>query len=125
MGLFNFLQFRKNPEEKRLEDKAKPMCPKGKKDIQAGTEELLYILDDKVDYKMAKTIFLKAITASRLSKKFKRDKLEEHLAEYCIQYFTPTQIDKFHRYLESLQVAMSIRGKSPADVEKKGHSYTW
>jgi hypothetical protein len=125
MGLFDFLKKKKSPLDETIEKMTKSMFPKGKKDIEAGTRELLYIFDNKVDEGTAQSIFMKSVSKSRISKKFDKEWLKAHLSGYCLQHFTENQIDKFHDYLVALSFAMMINGKTPSDVRREGDAYLW
>jgi len=125
MGLFDFLK----PKKKNLGDFMaslnNSMLPKGEKDIEAGTKELLNILNNKVDYETAKTIFLRSIAISRLSQNFDEARLRSHLMGYSIQHFDEDQIRKLHQYLEALKAAMESARRTPSEVKRVGDYYDW
>jgi len=125
MGLFNFLKSKKSPIEEMMAKISNSIFPKGEKDIDAGTKELLYILKNKIDYATAKSIFLKSAVISRISDNFDDARLKSHLQGYCIQHFDEEQIKSFHGYLIALSVAMTVQGRTPSEVRREGSAYVW
>ncbi|GEM_PF-1441217 len=125
MGLFDFLKPKKNPMEEMMEKISNSIFPKGEKDIDAGTKELLYILNYKIDYDTAKSIFLRSAVISRISEKFDKERLKTHLAGYCLQHFSDEQVEKFHEYLIALSAAMMIHRRTPSEVRREGDTYVW
>ena len=125
MGLFDFLKPKKNPMEEMMEKISNSIFPKGEKDIDAGTKELLHILNNKIDYDTAKSIFLKSAAISRISEKFDKERLKSHLAGYCIQHFSDEQVEKFHGYLTALSAAMMIHRRTPSEVRREGDKHVW
>lgn len=125
MGLFGFFKSKKQPIEEMMEKISHSTFPNGEKDISAGAKELLTILNSKVDYNTAKSIFVKSVMISRISAKFDKDRLRNHLAGYCLQHFNESQVEKFHSYLTTFIVAMTIHGSTPSDVKREGDSYYW
>lgn len=99
--------------------------PKGKKDINAGTDELLHILNHSINRDEARNIFIKSVSISRISKNFDKERLMEHLSDYCIQHFSQMQIKRFFNYLVALSAAMMMHGKTPSEVRRKGEIYIW
>ena len=103
----------------------KSMFPKGEKDKEAGTNELLSILKNKIDQETAKNIFLKSIAISRISKNFDQNRLKAHLEGYCIEHFNDDQINEFHNYLTTLHQALLVSNTAPSDIKKMGSGYSW
>ena len=101
MGFFDFFKSKKKPGNELLESLTNSLFPKGIKDIQAGTNELLYILNNKIDSSIAENIFVKSSAISRIAKDFDKERLKLHLSGYCIQYFNDSQIDKYYNYLKT------------------------
>ena len=99
------------------------LFPKGQKDIDAITDALLYILNNKVSRSEAQTIAVKSVTISRISEEFSRERLKQHLAGYCLKYFNEKQIETFHGYLSFLIVADTMFKKSPSELVRQGD--TW
>ena len=125
MGLFDFFKKKKSPMEEMLEKMTNSFFPKGEKDIEAGTSELLFILENKINKETAKSIFLKSVSISRISQKFDKQRLKAHLAGYAIQHFNEQQIDKFYGYLVALSAAMMIHQRTPSEVRREGDNYVW
>ena len=105
------------------------LFPNGSKDVNAGTEELLYILRDKVDRETAKDIFIKSFAASVLSPQFfhefNKQRLLSHLSCYCLQYFSPDQVEKLYGYLTALNTATRNYNLTPAEVVRQDGGYSW
>jgi hypothetical protein len=125
MGLFDFLKPKKNPVQETANIISNSIFPNGETDIDAGITELLYILDNKVDYKTARSILLRSTSISRTSADFDEDRLKRHLAGYCIQHFSEEQVKQYHMYLKSLSFAMMIHRKAPSEVRRSGNLYMW
>jgi hypothetical protein len=125
MGLFDFLKPKKNPMEEMMEKLANSIFPKGEKDIDAGTKELLYILNNKIDFESAKGIFLKSSAISRISDNFDLKRLKAHLAGYCLEHFSEKEVEEFYRYLHALSLAMKTNRNSPSEVKREGDNYIW
>lgn len=125
MGIFDFLKAKKNPLEDKMEKMLNSIFPKGEKVIDAGAKELLFILNNRVDYDTAKNIFVKSSIISRISEKFDKERLRLHLSGYCLQHFNDAQIDKFYSYLVSLASAMLLSRITPSEVKRGGDSYYW
>ncbi len=82
----------------------KEMFPKGRKDIDDGTNELLRILNNKIDFKTAENIFVLSSSIcyiSSMNNGFNKERLEQHLAPYAIQYFNDSSLSEFYKYLVS------------------------
>jgi len=124
MGLFNFRK-RKSNFLKGFEPVVNSMFPKGKKDIDAGTSELLLILNNEIDFETAQTIFVRSYAIKKLSEKFDKERLMEHLSGYCIQHFSDSQIERFHTYLVILDIAKNLNGVTPSEVKRDGDKYAW
>lgn len=128
MGLFDMFKSKRTPMNQLLEFKeqlSNSIFPKGEKDIAAGTNELLHILNNKIDYDTAKNIFLKSIVISRISENFDKDRLITHFQGYCIEYFENSQIDQYYGYLIALKAAMICRRRTPSEVRRDGANYVW
>jgi len=128
MGLFDFLNPKKRRTKKVLRNLQVLMdsrFPKGDKDINAATNELLYILDNSISQGKAKEIIRLSVGISRISSDFTKERLSQHLAGYCLEHFSDSQVEEFHRYLCVLTNAMMIHGKSPSEVRRKGDLFLW
>jgi hypothetical protein len=125
MGFLSFLRHKKIPLKERLDKMFDSMFPKGEKDVKAGTKELLCILNNKIDYGTARTIFLKSIAISRIAKEFDKERLKIHLTGYCIHHFNEAQIEKYYNYLVALSTAMLIHNRTPSEVRRVGDAYVW
>lgn len=125
MGLFDFLKPKKPTENNAIDQMLKSFFPKGKTDINSATNELLFILDNKISGEEAKNTVLKSIAISRVSKNFDKQRLTTHLAGYCIHHFNESQIDKFYNYLIALSAGMLINNKSPSEIKRDGDVYFW
>jgi len=125
MGFFDFFKSKKKPGNELLESLTNSLFPKGIKDIQAGTNELLYILNNKIDSSIAENIFVKSSAISRIAKDFDKERLKLHLSGYCIQYFNDSQIDKYYNYLKTLSIAILIDNRTPSEVRRVGENYVW
>lgn len=127
MGLFNFLKSKQSQDSQ--EKLSVKFFPNGEKDVNAGTDELLFILRDKVDRETAKDIFVKSFAASVLSPQFfyefNEQRLLSHLSGYCLQYFSPDQVRKLYSYLSVLNSAIRENNMSPAEVTRDGGLYSW
>jgi hypothetical protein len=104
MGLFNFFKKNKsvnNPELNEILGKmTNAIFPNGQQDIDERTNALLRILNNKVDVQTAKTIVLKSssicYTSSSRGNPFETERLRQHLAGYCLQYFDEKQLQDFY-----------------------------
>jgi hypothetical protein len=103
MGLFNFLKKKKGKElDNLLNEMTKVIFPNGQQDIDDGTNELLHILQNKVDKNTAKTILMRCSSicyTTGMRNEFNRERLKAHLAGYALQYFNENQLDRFYYYL--------------------------
>ena len=125
MGFFDFLKSSKNPMDEIFEKMSNSIFPKGEKDIDAGTKELLHILNNKIDYNTAKSIFLKSVVISRISESFDKERLRTHLAGYCLNHFNDAQVANYYNYLVALSAAMMIHRRTPSEVKRNGDIYSW
>lgn len=125
MGLFDFLKPKKDSLNDNLSQMLNAFFPKGETDINAGTDELLLILNNKIDRKLARDIFVKSVSMSRISAKFDRERVVNHLRGYCLQHFNDEQIDRFLTYLNTLTMALAIHGSPPSQVKRQGEGYAW
>src|SRR6478609_1564207 len=98
MGLLDFFKPTQRANKELQENLSVKFFPNGDKDVNAGTDELLYILSNKVDRETAKDIFVKSFAASVLSPQFSFEfnetRLLSHLSGYCLNYFSPDQVRK-------------------------------
>lgn len=125
MGLFDFLKPKKNPMEEVFQKLSNSTFPKGEKDMNAATDELLHILNNQIGRDEAKQIVIKSVAISRISKEFSKERLRQHLQGYCINHFNEAQIEKFHGYLVALSAAMLIHRRTPSEVRREGDAYVW
>jgi hypothetical protein len=103
MGLFKFFKKNKstnNAELNALMDKTlKDIFPNGQKDIDERTNVLLRILNNKIDVKTAKTILMRSSSicyTGNLRGAFDVERLRQHLAGYCLQYFDEKSLQDFY-----------------------------
>ncbi|MDR2839800.1 MAG: hypothetical protein LBV75_00825 [Paludibacter sp.] len=92
----------------------KAIFPNGKSDIEAGTKELLRILNNKVDKETAQTIFLKSSSicyTTSLNNEFSKERLEQHLSHYALHYFDDKSLNDFYAYLLSKNDRANILDK--------------
>ncbi|WP_016777196.1 hypothetical protein [Anaerophaga thermohalophila] len=122
MGLFSK---KKKPMNDMMAQMSASIFPKGEKDINAVTDEILLILHNKINRKEATNIALKSVFISRMSKEFDIERLKAHLAGYCLQYFNDDQVKKLHDYLTALSAAMMIHRRTPSEVRRDGDAYVW
>ncbi|MBP6870984.1 MAG: hypothetical protein KBC43_03165 [Bacteroidales bacterium] len=120
MGLFDFLKPNKKEINNELTQMNASFYPKGAKDINAVTDEVLYILDNKISRDEARTIALRSVTISRISSEFSEERLKRHLAGYCLHHFNDNQVKKFHGYLSFLTIASVMFKASPSEVVRDG-----
>ena len=125
MKFFSFFKPKKDPWKKIFQKMDEAAFPNGSKDIDAGANELLHILDNKIDYELARNIFKKSVGISMLAENFDKERLVGHLSGYCIKYFSSEQIDSFYKYLLALAAAMKFSRKSPSEVKRDGENYSW
>lgn len=123
MGLFDFLKPKKNEMNEMLAQMHAKFFPKGQKDVDAVTDAVLYILNDKISRSEAQNIAIKSVTISRITKEFSKGRLEQHLAGYCLQHFNDKQIETFHGYLAFLTVAAMMFRKTPSELVRQGDSW--
>jgi hypothetical protein len=125
MGLFDFLTPKKSSLQDNLEKLQQMIFPKGEADIEAATNELLLILDNKIGSIEAKDIVVKSTAIAHISQNFDETRLRNHLSGYCIHHFNDEQFEKFYSYVRSLLIAKTIHGKSAVDVKRMGNGYAW
>jgi hypothetical protein len=125
MGLFDFFKPKPNPLADFYGKMSNQIFPKGDKDINAATSELLNILNNKISKETAKSIFFKSVMISRMSENFDKERLKAHLEGYCIQHFTEAQIQNYFNYLVALKAAMAIHRRTPSEVRREGETYVW
>lgn len=123
MGLFDNLKPRKSELDVTLQQMLNKFFPKGENDINAGTEELLHILNHKIEKKEARVIFIQSFSLLQISEKFDKERLSAHLAGYCLQHFNDKQVEQFHGYLAFLHLASNMFRKAPSEVTRKGEAY--
>lgn len=99
--------------------------PKGQKDIDAATNELLSILNNKIGRQEAHSILLKSIMISAISEKFTEERLRQHLAGYCLQHFTDAQVKRFYEYLGSIAIAKMVHNRTPSEIRRTATGYEW
>lgn len=110
--------------EEMMEKMSNSLFPKGQKDIDAATEELLQILDRKVSLKETQNILMKSIAISAISSNFTEERLRQHLAGYCIQHFSSAQVKRFYEYLASIAAA-KMNNRTPSEITRTATGYTW
>lgn len=125
MGLFDFLKPKKTELDNNLSQLLKTFFPKGEMDINAGTNELLLILNNSINKNEARNIFIKSVSLSRVASNFDKERIINHLDGYCLQHFNEKQLDKFFNYLTALAVAMKVHGSSPVEIKRNGDAYVW
>lgn len=125
MGLFDFFKSNNRKLQDHFDKVHRDVFPKGDVDIDASVNELLYILSNKIDNKTARDIILKSVLVSRMSEKFDRARLVNHLERYCIHYFNEEQITMFHEYLATINIAKMAHGKTPSEVRRVGDMHIW
>ena len=126
MGFFDFLKPKqKDPLDEYAQTMMKLVFPAGEVDLQAGTTEVLNILNHSI----ARNIFVKStmicwiVTMKKdADNKFDVDRLRMHLSTYCIEHFNERQIKRLHGYQVSM-LAASLMGKTPKDVKSSGEDY--
>lgn len=103
MGLFNFLKKNKSTKNSELNELMskvlKDIFPNGQKDINDRTNKLLQILNNKVDFQTAKTILIRSSSicyTTNQSNAFDIERLKQHLAGYCLQYFDDRSLQNFY-----------------------------
>jgi hypothetical protein len=123
MGLFDFLKPKKNELNDMMAQMSASFFPKGEKDINAVTDAVLHILNNKISRDEAKNIALKSVAISRISKAFSKERLKAHLAGYCLQHFNDKQVETFHGYLILLTTGIMMFRKTPSEIVRDGD--TW
>jgi len=123
MGLFDFLKPKKNELNDMMAQMSASFFPKGEKDMNAVTDAVLHILNNKISRDEAKNIALKSVAISRISKEFSKERLKAHLAGYCLQHFNDKQVETFHGYLSLLTIGSMMFRKTPSEIVREGD--TW
>jgi hypothetical protein len=108
MKFFKFLKPKKNKIEEIVNQLNDDNFPNGEKDIDAGVNELLFILSNGISRAEAKSIFNKSLAISRIASNFDLERLKRHLRPYGLHHFNETQIDKYFNYLNALTMAMML-----------------
>lgn len=131
MGFFDFLKPKRNEALDAAQAMLKQVFPNGDLDYQAGTAEVLNILNNAVSKEVARNIFTKSTLICRIvsmkegeDNKFDVERLKVHLSGYCIQYFNEDQIKRLHNYQVAL-LASSFFGKTAKDINRLGDGYSW
>ena len=120
MGLFDFLKPKKSELHDTLAQMNASIFPKGKKDMDAVTDELLRILNNKISRDEAHGIAIRSVIMSRIAENFDEDRLRAHLAGYCLNHFNDEQLTQFHGYLAFLTIASVMFRKTPSEVKCNG-----
>jgi hypothetical protein len=124
MGIFDFLKPKKSPMEEIFEKMNNSLFPKGQKDTDAATSELLQILNNKISRQEAQTILLKSIAISAISQNFTEERLRLHLAGYCLHHFSEAQVKRFYQYLGSIAMA-KLQNRTPSEITRSATGYSW
>lgn len=125
MGLFDFLKPNKSPVTKVFDKLNSAMFPNGKRDISAGSIELMRILQNRVDEKTAESIFVKSIAISQIAKNFDHERLVVHLQGYCMDHFDDEKTKQFYTYIKAIEEAAMTARKGASELKRTGHNYTW
>jgi hypothetical protein len=123
MGLFDFLKPKKNELNESFAHMSSSFFPKGEKDIDAVTESILFILNNKISKDEAKNIAIKSVAISRISDEFTEIRLIAHLSRYCLHHFNDDQIKTFHGYLSFLKIGSMRFGKTPSEIIRQGDKW--
>lgn len=87
-----------------IKNTLKDIFPNGEADIKSGTDELLRILNYRIDAKTARDIFIKSSSICYITSQkdgFSVERLKQHLAPYALHYFSDNALSKFYFYLIS------------------------
>tara|TARA_B100000809_G_scaffold142007_1_gene139575 strand:+ start:1105 stop:1392 length:288 start_codon:yes stop_codon:yes gene_type:complete len=95
MRIFDFLRPKKSKLDRALDDVMRHTFPNGSRDINAGADELLLIIDHKVSREEAQEIFVGSVAISRMSKRFDEERLRLHLIGSGREYFNDEQVHQF------------------------------
>lgn len=82
----------------------KEIFPNGETDINAGTNELLRILNNAIDANTARSIFMKSSSicyTTSMNGQFSKERLKQHLAPYALNNFNDNALSEFYDYLLS------------------------
>ena len=123
MGFFDFLKPKQNPLKEMILQMNSKFFPNGQKDIDAATDAVSYILENKVSRDECQNIAVKSVAISRIAKEFSKERLKQHLAGYCLHCFNEKQIETLHGYLTFLTVADMMFQKSPSEIIRDGDSW--
>lgn len=100
MKLFNFLKPKEqNSLDSKISSILKQLFPNGQKDIDERTNALLHILNNKVDAQTATTILIRSSSlcyTTNLRNAFNIERLRQHLAGYCLHYFSDKALQEFY-----------------------------
>jgi hypothetical protein len=108
MGFFDFLKPKPSPMNDMLAQMHAKIFPKGQKDMDAVTDALLYILNDKISRSEAQNIAVKSTAIIFFP---------------LLQHFNDKQIETFHGYLAFLIVADVMYRKTPSEVVRQGEGW--
>ena len=122
MGFFDFLKPKPSPLNDTFAHMSANFFPKGEKDINAVTNAVLNILNNKISREEAKNIAVKSVVISRISKDFNKERLKQHLASYCLQHFNDVQIETFYLLLGVLAVK-AMEGLTPSELIRQGDDW--
>ena len=125
-----FLDFLKPKQKNEMNDAFAQMnatwFPKGEKDINYAVNELIYILNNKIDKKEAETIILKAVAISNIASEFNKERLKQHLAGYCLHHFNDKQVETFYNYLQACKIGRIMNQRTPSEINRIGvDGYAW
>jgi uncharacterized protein YozE (UPF0346 family) len=125
MGFLDFLKPKPSKINNLLERMHANIFPKGEKDYNAVSNELKYILNDKISKEESTNIALKSIAISHLSENFDLERLKEHLTGYCIDRFNEKQLHQFYSFLLAIKTAKKYNNKTPSEIWRDGDVYYW
>ena len=120
MGLFDKIFGKK--KENPIKELAKIVFPNGSRDIEAGTAEVLWILNNSVSTDQAREIFSNSASLCAITEKFDKERLELHLNGYCKGVFSEKQLEQLYGYLVSRTVALAMKGNLK---RMEGGGYSW
>lgn len=125
MGLFDFLKPKKSIANNAFEKLSSSMFPNGNKDIEAGAEEVMNILENRVDKSTAKSILVKSVAISQIAENFDENRLIVHLEGYCIQYFDEVKMKQFYSFLRAIEEAALVSRKGASEIRRENEQYVW
>lgn len=94
----------KNELISSAEKMQKEIFPNGQIDIDEGTKKLLQILNNNIDKKTAKNIFVKSSSICYITSMkgtFSVERLKQHLEPYALDYFNDNTLSLFYDYILS------------------------